>query len=74
MFTRSCSVVYLFVLLFQVSNVDDVLKYHSELLNNSLKDCMLTNPELLDLVHKLLVLCIKFVNFLEVDTILFNFT
>ncbi|XP_014667456.1 PREDICTED: gamma-tubulin complex component 2-like [Priapulus caudatus] len=50
----------------EVSNVDEVLQNHTELLNCSLKDCMLTDPALLDIVHKVLVLCLKFTNFLEV--------
>ena len=51
---------------FQVSNVDDVLDYHSDFLSNCLKDCMLTNPDLLKTVHKLMMVCVTFSNFIQV--------
>lgn len=47
-----------------VSNVDDVLAYHTDFLNNCLKDCMLTNPQLLKIVHKLMMVCVTFSNFI----------
>ena len=47
-----------------VENIDDVLAYHTDFLNNCLKDCMLTNPDLLKIVHKLMVVCVTFSNFL----------
>ena len=56
----------LLLLLFQVSNIDDVLNYHTDFLNNCLKDCMLTNPELLKIVHKLMMVCVTFCNFIQV--------
>ncbi|XP_041354765.1 gamma-tubulin complex component 2-like isoform X2 [Gigantopelta aegis] len=46
------------------SNVDDVLAYHTDFLNNCLKDCMLTNPDLLKIVHKLMMVCVTFSNFI----------
>lgn len=48
-----------------VSNVDDVLDYHSDFLSNCLKDCMLTNPDLLKTVHKLMMVCVTFSNFIQ---------
>ena len=50
-----------------MSNIDDVLNYHSDFLNNCLKDCMLTNPELLRIVHKLMMVCVTFSNFMQVS-------
>ncbi|WAR08340.1 GCP2-like protein, partial [Mya arenaria] len=47
-----------------VSNVDDVLAYHSDFLSDCLKDCMLTNPQLLKIVHKLMMVCVTFSNFI----------
>jgi gamma-tubulin complex component 2 len=49
-----------------VSNLDDVLAYHADFLNNCLKDCMLTSPELLRIVHKLMMVCVTFSNFMQV--------
>lgn len=54
----------------QVCNVDDVLAYHSDFLNNCLKDCMLTNPQLLKIVHKLMMVCVTFSNFIQVCQLL----
>lgn len=48
-----------------VSNVDDVLRLHTGFLNNCLKDCMLTNPDLLRIVHKLMMVCVTFSNFMQ---------
>jgi len=52
--------------MFQVNNIDDVLAYHTDFLNVCLNDCMLTNPELLKTVHKLLMVCVTFSNFMQV--------
>ncbi|XP_064605100.1 gamma-tubulin complex component 2-like [Liolophura sinensis] len=46
----------------EVTNVDDVLECHTDFLNNCLKDCMLTNPDLLKIVHKLMMVCVTFCN------------
>ena len=51
----------------QASNVDDVLAYHTDFLNNCLKDCMLTNPDLLKIVHKLMMVCVTYSNFIMVS-------
>ncbi|ELU18812.1 hypothetical protein CAPTEDRAFT_5306 [Capitella teleta] len=48
-----------------VSTIDDVLANHSDFLNNCLKDCMLTDPELLRIVHKLMMVCVTFSNFIQ---------
>ncbi len=50
----------------QASNIDDVLKYHNDLLDNCLKDCMLTNTELIKTVSKLMVVCVTFCNCIQV--------
>lgn len=52
----------------KVSNLDDVLMYHADFLSSCLKDCMLTSPDLLKIVHKLLMVCVMFSNFIQVDT------
>ncbi|XP_061837149.1 gamma-tubulin complex component 2 isoform X2 [Nerophis lumbriciformis] len=39
------------------SNIDDVLCHHTSFLDNCLKDCMLTNPELLRIFSKLMAVC-----------------
>ena len=38
---------YIFLYFYQVTNIDGVLKRHNDFLDRCLKDCMLTNPELL---------------------------
>ena len=35
---------------FQVTNIDGVLENHNDFLDRCLKDCMLTNPELLKVI------------------------
>ena len=52
---------------FKASNIDDVLNYHNDLLNNCLKDCMLTTPDLVRIVNKLMVVCVTFSNFIQVN-------
>ncbi|XP_061665846.1 gamma-tubulin complex component 2 isoform X2 [Syngnathoides biaculeatus] len=42
------------------SNIDDVLYHHTSFLENCLKDCMLTNPELLRIFSKLMSVCVMF--------------
>lgn len=48
-----------------VNNIDDVLAYHCEFLNICLKDCMLTNTDLLKILHKLMMVCVTFSNFIQ---------
>jgi len=52
----------------KVSNLDDVLTYHNDFLSSCLKDCMLTSPDLLKIVHKLLMVCVMFSNFMQVNS------
>lgn len=52
----------------QVSNVDEVLSLHMNMLNTCLHDCMLTNPELLKTLSKLQSVCILYCNFMQVST------
>ncbi|XP_016336614.1 gamma-tubulin complex component 2-like [Sinocyclocheilus anshuiensis] len=47
------------------SNIDDVLWYHTSFLDNCLKDCMLTNPELLRIFSKLMSVCVMFTNCMQ---------
>ncbi|KAI8341283.1 Spc98 family-domain-containing protein [Chlamydoabsidia padenii] len=44
----------------KVSTVDEVLQYHSDFLDNCLKQCMLTNSKLLRIYNKLMAYCVKF--------------
>uniref|UniRef100_A0A8C1K9K5 Gamma-tubulin complex component n=1 Tax=Cyprinus carpio TaxID=7962 RepID=A0A8C1K9K5_CYPCA len=48
------------------SNIDDVLCHHTSFLDNCLKDCMLTNPELLRIFSKLMSVCVMFTNCMQV--------
>lgn len=52
--------------LLQASNIDDVLCHHTSFLDNCLKDCMLTNPELLRIFSKLMAVCVMFTNCMQV--------
>lgn len=54
----------------QASNIDDVLCHHTSFLDNCLKDCMLTNPELLKIFSKLMSVCVMFTNCMQVSYIL----
>lgn len=46
-------------------NIDDVLGHHTSFLDNCLKDCMLTNPELLKVFSKLMSVCVMFTNCMQ---------
>ena len=50
-----------------VENIDQVLALHMELLESCMKDCMLINQELLKIVTKLMMVCITFSNFIQVN-------
>ncbi|KAM4034181.1 gamma-tubulin complex component 2 isoform 2-T2 [Anomaloglossus baeobatrachus] len=52
-----------------VSNIDDVLSHHTSFLDNCLKDCMLTNPELLKIFSKLMSVCVMFTNCMQSFTL-----
>ena len=45
-----------------VVNIDGVLEFHNDFLDRCLKDCMLTSPELLKIVSKLMAVCVTFSN------------
>jgi len=49
----------------EVSNIDGVLEHHNDFLDRCLKDCMLTNPELLKVVSKLMMVCVTFSNCIQ---------
>ena len=44
----------------KVSNVDQVLQIHSDFLSTCLNDCLLSNPQLLSTVKKVLGVCSEF--------------
>lgn len=48
-----------------MSTIDDVLDIHTDFLDRCLKDTMLTNTELLRIIHQLLTMCITFSNRLQ---------
>ena len=50
----------------QASNIDDVLGHHTSFLDSCLKDCMLTNPELLRVFSRLMSVCVMFTNCMQV--------
>ncbi|XP_058800560.1 gamma-tubulin complex component 2-like isoform X2 [Phymastichus coffea] len=49
----------------KVSNVDDVLSVHQDLQDSYLKECMLTDPELLACITGLCAVCIEFCKFMQ---------
>ncbi|XP_074030590.1 gamma-tubulin complex component 2 isoform X2 [Leptinotarsa decemlineata] len=49
----------------KVNNVDEILSCHCDFLNNCLKDCMLTIPEILSTIIKLLIICEEFCKFMQ---------
>ncbi|XP_017885284.1 gamma-tubulin complex component 2-like isoform X1 [Ceratina calcarata] len=49
----------------KVSNVDDVLSVHQDLQDSYLKECMLTDPDLLGCITGISAACIEFCNFME---------
>lgn len=51
----------------KVSNVDDVLSVHQDLQDSYLKECMLTDPDLLGCITGICATCIEFCNFMQVD-------
>lgn len=48
-----------------VTNIDGVLEKHNDFLDRCLKDCMLTNIELLKVVSKLMLVCVTFTNCMQ---------
>lgn len=55
------------MLLNQVSNVDDVLSVHQDLQDSYLKECMLTDPDLLGCITNICAICVEFCNFMQVS-------
>jgi len=45
-------------------NIDQVLDFHTDFLRQSLQDCLLTNKDLLNKQHKLLIICVQFSEFM----------
>ena len=48
----------------EVSTIDEVLREHNDFLDRCLKDCMLTNSEILKVVSRLFTLCDAFATIL----------
>ncbi|EDV26389.1 uncharacterized protein TRIADDRAFT_23299 [Trichoplax adhaerens] len=48
-----------------VSNIDELLEHHNDFLDRCLEECMLTNPELLKIVSKLMLVCVTFTNWMN---------
>ncbi|XP_062542171.1 gamma-tubulin complex component 2 homolog isoform X2 [Armigeres subalbatus] len=48
----------------QIKNVDDVLKYHQDFLDQCMENCMLTDQDLLKSIINLCNICIQFCKFL----------
>ncbi|XP_032680668.1 gamma-tubulin complex component 2-like isoform X2 [Odontomachus brunneus] len=49
----------------KVSNVDDVLSVHQDLQDSYLKECMLTDPDLLGCITNICAICVEFCNFMQ---------
>ncbi|KAK3932438.1 Gamma-tubulin complex component 2-like protein [Frankliniella fusca] len=54
-----------YCILLLVTNVDQVLTCHGDFLCTCIKDCMLTNPNLLKMVNILIGVCVSFCRFFE---------
>jgi gamma-tubulin complex component 2 len=48
-----------------VANVDELQSQHVDFLNSCLQDCMLTSPQLLNILHKLMAVCVTFCNYMQ---------
>lgn len=64
--SSTAALVWFVTVLSQACNIDDVLSHHTSFLDNCLKDCMLTNPELLKIFSKLMSVCVMFTNCMQV--------
>ncbi|KAF1329891.1 Gamma-tubulin complex component 2, partial [Globisporangium splendens] len=51
-----------------VETVDDILDYHGEFLDICMKECLLTDPDLLRVLTKLMTVCMTFANSIECFT------
>lgn len=51
-----------------VETVDDILDHHREFLDICLKECLLTDPDLLRVLTKLMTVCMLFANSIEIFT------
>ncbi|XP_014475537.1 PREDICTED: gamma-tubulin complex component 2-like isoform X2 [Dinoponera quadriceps] len=49
----------------KVSNVDDVLSVHQDLQDSYLKECMLTDPDLLGCITNICAICVEFCSFMQ---------
>jgi len=49
----------------KVSNVDDVLSVHQDLQDSYLKECMLTDPDLLSCITGICAVCVEFCEFMQ---------
>ena len=53
----------------KVSNVDDVLSVHQDLQDSYLKECMLTDPDLLGCITGICAVCVEFCNFMQIENV-----
>ncbi|XP_011257254.1 gamma-tubulin complex component 2 isoform X2 [Camponotus floridanus] len=53
----------------KVSNVDDVLNVHQDLQDSYLKECMLTDPDLLGCITGICAICVEFCNFMQIENV-----
>ena len=51
--------------------MDDVLSVHQDLQDSYLKECMLTDPDLLGCITGICSACLEFCNFMEVSVTIF---
>lgn len=52
--------------------MDDVLSVHQDLQDSYLKECMLTDPDLLGCITGICAACLEFCNFMEVSVTIFS--
>lgn len=53
--------------------MDDVLSVHQDLQDSYLKECMLTDPDLLGCITGICAACLEFCNFMEVGITIFMY-
>ncbi|KAK7081384.1 hypothetical protein SK128_019634, partial [Halocaridina rubra] len=53
------------IVVLQVDNVEEVLVLHTDFIYSVMKGCLLTSPELLRILSKLISICVSFASFIE---------
>lgn len=51
----------------KITNIDDLLVHHQDFLDQCLKNCMITYPDLLKNIMQMCNICIEFCTFIEVS-------